>query len=366
MVLYICEICKKNFNKKSNYVNHVENKKKPCGPKIIIIDNTTKIPQNIINDIVIEQKIPQNTTNIVNNIENEANNIEILTPIKKKYMCNYCSREFTRSDHLKTHLTSRCKIRKEENKEKEEIFKNLLKKYEEMDEKMRLFQKEQEEKDNKINILEIELENLKSIKDVKKSKNINISKTTNTNNGTINGQNNGTINNTINIIQHGKEDLSKIENSVFVNALLKFSGAKIPEKLIEGIHFNEKYPEFNNIYISDINREKVMMHNGKEWVLTNDDVTSNLLDKSIIFSETKYEQLEDKIKQPAKKKIDKELKMLALMKEFDELTEVNEDDDGNPLTKKEISRRHYLRNKAIGYLKLLLYNSRNIIINSLK
>jgi hypothetical protein len=30
MVVYICETCKKEFNKKSNYLNHIVNKKKPC------------------------------------------------------------------------------------------------------------------------------------------------------------------------------------------------------------------------------------------------------------------------------------------------------------------------------------------------
>jgi DNA-directed RNA polymerase subunit RPC12/RpoP len=30
MVVYICKNCKKEFNKKSNYLNHIENKKKPC------------------------------------------------------------------------------------------------------------------------------------------------------------------------------------------------------------------------------------------------------------------------------------------------------------------------------------------------
>ena len=30
MVVYICQNCKKEFNKKSNYLNHIENKKKPC------------------------------------------------------------------------------------------------------------------------------------------------------------------------------------------------------------------------------------------------------------------------------------------------------------------------------------------------
>jgi len=333
-------------------MNHIEKKKTPCKPSnIIIIDKTPKkaILAPTENFVAPKLDIKKPIINIESDIEDDIS-------INNKYKCNFCNKEFTRSSSLSRHLTSRCKIRKEEVKEKEEIFRRLLEKMDKLEEQTK----------------ELQITNKHLCEEIKTLKTTTPNNLTTTNgnvqnnNGTITSQNNGTINNTINIIQHGKEDLSKIENSVFINSLLKYSGAKIPEKIIEGIHFNEKYPEFKNIYISDINREKVMMHNGTEWVLTNDDVTANLLDKSIIFSETKYEQLEDKIKQPAKKKIDKELKMLNLMKEFDELTEVNEEEDGVPLTKKEISRRHYLRNKAIGYLKLLLYNSRNIIIHALK
>ena len=92
-----------------------------------------------------------------------------------------------------------------------------------------------------------------------------------------------------------KEDFSKIDDKVFLDAFLKNTGAKIPEKIIEGIHFNEKYPEYKNIYISDINREKVMIHNGKDWFLTpSNNITSNLLDKTIHFSENKYETISEK------------------------------------------------------------------------
>ena len=28
MVIYICNVCSKNFNKKSNYLTHISNKKK--------------------------------------------------------------------------------------------------------------------------------------------------------------------------------------------------------------------------------------------------------------------------------------------------------------------------------------------------
>ncbi len=48
------------------------------------------------------------------------------------------------------------------------------------------------------------------------------------------------------------------------------------------------------------------------------------------------------------------------MKEFDS---DDQDEDGYPLTKDDKDRRNYLRNKAEEYIKLLLYNNRNEILN---
>ena len=48
------------------------------------------------------------------------------------------------------------------------------------------------------------------------------------------------------------------------------------------------------------------------------------------------------------------------MKEFDS---DDQDEDGNPITKDDKDRRNYLRNKAEEYIKLLLYNNRNEILN---
>jgi hypothetical protein len=59
------------------------------------------------------------------------------------------------------------------------------------------------------------------------------------------------------------------------------------------------------------------MYNGENWILTtSNNVTSNLLDKSINYSENKYEEIEENINDKIKKKIVKELKLFELMKEF--------------------------------------------------
>ena len=101
-----CERCKIEFNKKSNYLNHI-NRKFKC---------ILKIPKKeIIIEPIIIHKIPS------------------------KLECKYCNRIFSRSDALKIHIESRCKVRKEKEKEKEKfnnIFINRITELEEKNKKM--------------------------------------------------------------------------------------------------------------------------------------------------------------------------------------------------------------------------------------
>jgi len=320
MVFYTCPKCNKIFTKKSHFLNHVELKKKPCG--------ATNEKNILIN--------PQTSSKILKKSS-------LLVEDKKGYQCNFCNYFTIRIDNFKRHLVT-CKVRKEETQEKEAIYQELVRRMELL-----------ENQNNKLFIENNALNNEISLLKLNSKSNIQ-------NNKNIKNQNNGIINNTI-IIQHGKEDLNKIDDKVFFDAFLKNTGAKIPEKIIEGIHFNKKYPEYKNIYISDINREKVMIHNGKNWILTpGNNLTSNLLDKSINFSENKYECIttKDLINERNKKKIINGLKIMELMKEFDS---DDQDEDGNPITEDDKDRRNYLRNKAEEYIKLLLYNNRNEIIS---
>ena len=339
MVEYTCKTCNKIFYKKSHYNDHQTKRKYPCKPQIINnLLSFTETPPNSTETPPKTTETPPKTT------ENEK---------KVNYICNFCNSKFSRNDALYRHLSSRCKIRIEENKDKEIIFKDLLTKYEEVKYLIK-------EKDETINKLTEKIELLKKHKksNIKNINNINNTNTnTNTNNGTI-------INNTI-IVKNGEEDLSKIDNNVFYNSLLKSTGAQIPSKIIEGIHFNNKYPEFKNIYISDINRDKLMFYDGNEWILTKSNLmTSKLLDRTIFFSEDKFEELEEIIEtfnKCNKDKIKKGLKNIELMKDHD--IKDDYDDEGNLLEQKDIEKRKFLRDKALELIRLTLYNNRNKINN---
>ena len=164
----------------------------------------------------------------------------------------------------------------------------------------------------------------------------------------IKHQNNGTINN-INIVAFGKEDLSKIENKEFFEALTQM-GYKIPAKMVEKIHINDKYPEYKNIYISDINRGKAMVHDGKKWNLERyDKISDKLLDKVLNFMEERYEELKDdkNITEKRKMNMENKLKILQIMKDYED--------------EEEKDRHEYLRSHCKEKIKMDLYNNRERI-----
>jgi len=101
-----------------------------------------------------------------------------------------------------------------------------------------------------------------------------------------------------------------------------------------------------------------MIFNGNDWILTpSNNITTNLLEKSIDFSENRYDELDKKIlNQQKKNKIEYGLKIMELMKDFDS------DDDEINITKEDKERRQYLREKAEEYIKLLLYNNKDYIV----
>jgi hypothetical protein len=285
-MLYKCKICLKEFKQKSNYTDHL-NRLKPC---VKLTDKSSKNPQ-------ITSKIPQNASKTL------------------KKICNYCGYETERKDNYNRHL-SLCKIRK---RDVEEILSKLL---EQIDQ-----QKEQIQQLIKTN------ENLMNHMKIKQ------------NNKNIKNQNNGTINNNI-IIGFGKEDLSKIDNKEFFEALTQM-GYKVASKMVEKIHINDKYPEYKNIYISDINRGKAMVHDGRQWRLDKyDNLSDKLLDKILNFMEERYEEIKDdkNITEKRKMNMENKLKILQIMKDYEE--------------EEEKERNEYLRSQCKDKIKMDLYNNR--------
>jgi len=207
------------------------------------------------------------------------NNIEI--------KCEYCNKLYKTQPSLKRHHKT-CKILKT----------NYIYKLKENEQKIKELEMQLSQKPTTIN-------------------NIN-------NNITINVQVNG-YNNT---------DFSKLTNRQFSKALNK-TLMSIPQ-LIEFSHFNPKFPENHNIYISNQKGKYAMIYNGENWEIKDQ---SSTIDKLINDQEYELEQWVHVIGE----------KHPTAMEKFNRYLEVKEKDGALDAMKEEV--------------KLLLYNKRNIIKN---
>jgi len=239
MPIYKCNKCLKDFKQKSHYDKHINNKKYPC-------------IQHFENENLIESELNSGSTN--KRVKFEKENEEI--------KCSYCNKIFKRSFCLNRHLDGRCI----EKKQSDEIYR--------LKEMMSiLLQNEQVKNEtlkkamDEIEQIKKENENLKN--NYPENKNINNG---NINNGTITNTssniNNGIIGNgnTINIVQFGKEDLSKLDVVKMMDIYLKSTGGNILSNILKYINFNPDYPENFNIMISDLAREIVKIYNGQKFV----------------------------------------------------------------------------------------------------
>ncbi len=339
MVLYTCNACLKEFNKKSNYLQHVENKKKPCiqtinnYPKLPdithdlckITQDLCKITQNYPNLETFEkninfnknftnEKIIDNSDNLSENFNNNnlINNNNIL-----EHKCNYCYKTFKTIYNLQRHLKGRCKVKKIDDEKKENIFNNLLEKEQKFNLLMNNFEILQQSNKNlqehfinsQENIKKLQenfinsQENNKKLQENNKNlqkqikelenklkennknydekikniitKNINSNNTNNTNNTNNIVNNTNIVNNNIvipssKLVNFGKEDLSKIEYSEIMKKIYSpfTNGTTLFNELLLLIHFNPNHPEFQNIYMSDNNREHYMSYEDNEWKLS--------------------------------------------------------------------------------------------------
>jgi hypothetical protein len=218
-----------------------------------------------------------------------------------------------------------CKTKKKEETLKNEIYNTLIKNVkEEMEEKLKIQEKEINELTKKIITLES-----------KETKKCIITKG---NNNTINT---GTVHNTTNnivIVGHGKEDMSKIDSADILKVLKNGYNSTI--HLTETVHFNPKYPEFQNVYISNMKDKYAMMYDGKKWMLITKEA---LIDKIYNNKRNFIEENLDKFVESLPKQYVKSLnRWLDTDEEDPRITQIKSD------------------------IKLLLYNSRDIPLNAIK
>jgi hypothetical protein len=287
MVLYTCNRCLKEFTKKCDYIHHTEKRKIPCKP---IEDDLQNLTENELKLTEINKNNVDLT--IINNNKIIENNI-----------CKYCCKSFINIYSLKRHYDGYCKVKKLDEEKKEDIFNKLLEKEEKFNILLNSFEKLQKitenlQKNNEN--LQKNNENLqKNYIDIKKNnKNLQIQIKELENKIKVNSKTydnkikevitkniNNTVNNTINnintdnsvkiiipsekLVKFGNEDLTKIDHKDIINSMKNWqvTGYHVFLELLKLIHFNPKLPEFQNVYMTDRNREKFMSYDGKIWEL---------------------------------------------------------------------------------------------------
>ena len=250
---YKCDICDKYYKSKNSLGNHnrIFHPKK-CRKSS---QKTRKSSFNTQNNSFNTQKTSKNTDN-------------------SRLKCRYCSKIYSRSDNLKRHMKN-CKEKK--NIENE----NLLLKKENEELKNKYKEYGEEIKNLKEQLLSIMNKQCKMHHQTfnKIQNQLNICKASNYSNCTFN------------IVQLGQEDL--------VNTLSDKEQLKVLNKkynslnfLIDYIHCNEKFPEFNNVIITNLqnNIAYIYDHEKNRFIAKKKD---DLIDDIIYYRMSDLEEFYD-------------------------------------------------------------------------
>ena len=223
---------------------------------------------------------------------------------EKKFSCKYCNNSFTQKNNMYSHIKNRCKVKKEEDNNRENIFDRLVQ-----------LENENKELKNTVNQIKTNINNCSNITN------------------TIN--NSGTItNNNIVLIGYGMEDIKKIDKNDILKSLKRGFYSTI--HLTEAVHFNPKYPEYHNVYISNIKDKYGMMYDGKDWkLLTKSELIDKIYNKKKDLIESEFDDFYFKLTQSQKNALERWM---------------NTDDEHDKI--KEVKER----------IKLLLYNKRKMVM----
>jgi len=312
---YICKRCGKIYLHKGHYTNHI-NRKRPC------VNDLDKILRtNVSNSSVGIYNSPES----VKNRQSFVNEISMIEN-RNELTCKYCNVKFKRKDYLIKHQ-NRCKIKQsldEEIKNKDRLIEFLI-------EEKNLLSKQNQITTKEIAILREDIQNLtKLILSNKPTKIIN-----NKNNNSNNNSNN--ITNNI-VVKFGSEDM----NVLTLEEKLKIctSSFSAIKNYIESMHFNDRLPEYHNVYISDKKFKYGLTFDGAKFELQHlDHIIDDLLSSST-------DNIEDIIKQHDV---------------FSQLSEKNINHIKKLVKMIKYSREQWFIHDRRYEIKMILYNNKKVV-----
>jgi len=248
---YICNICNKEYKSSQSLSNH---------KRLYHIESKHIVNQNIDESKPIVNQNMAESKHVVN-----QSNIEINTTQNNKYKCKFCSNEYLFKQSKWRH-EKKCTNKINNTLNIEELIKQNEMKDKEIEEIKKTFEKFKKQ------MLDMMNQKYKMHpKTFQKMVNSN-------NNITIN---NNTINNNIKYVEIGNEDLYNVFTKQEKIMLLKQMGSPI-ENIVRYTHLNDKYPQFQNIIITNIRSNQAYVYNEElnKFILCD---KKDLLDEMMIY-----------------------------------------------------------------------------------
>ena len=223
---FLCVICNKVYSSRASLYNH---------NKRFHNDNNNN---NNNNKYLYSQQETIQITEIVSK--------------KKSVKCEYCNKFFSSRQTKYEHKKKACKFNNINNNGINNNIDNNTKSNNKL-----------KELEHKINELQkIIINTNKNITNINKQNNIINNNTTNINNNIINNNNNNIHNKYINFYKY--INYKKLSDEEILNILNKKSYSL--EESVKTFHFNHKFPEFNNIFITNLKENTAYIFDGYKFI----------------------------------------------------------------------------------------------------
>ncbi len=241
-----------------------------------------------------KHNLPQNPTMIHKNPQNNTIytlNSTHVTQLSSNLLCKYCDKIFSRQDSLTRHLNT-CKLKlltETQLKGENDFLKSKIDTY------------EKEMLEMKSQLIQILNQNKIHPKTLQKINN-NISNSNN------NNSNNKIINNTY--VKFDRVDISKLLSKKEIIGILNKKLLSI-EEAIKTVHFNEKLPEYSNIYITNMRDNNAYVFDGTSFVtVSKDEVINDLINNYSEEIELSFDTYKNKLSEHTIKRLEVFLEQL--------------------------------------------------------